>query len=801
MLTHYLKATIRHLLRHKLYAAITITGLALGIACSMLIALYVYDAFRFDRFHTHAERIYRLTQEQTSPDEQAHLPYVGPAVAPALLNEVPGIEQTVQLGITAPVMLGYNETYIVPAGTETYYATPSIFEVFSFPLIAGNAATALSDPYTIVLSESLARRLFADTDPLGQLLYFNVHGQQRQALQVTGLLEEVPSTSHLQFEALVSFATLETINRDNPAWETQWVSTYLLLKEDQAALHLERQLHDFMVSHAGATQAATRILRLQPLLDIHLYGEDLDADRAQRGDRQLVLLLLAIAVGILLMASINFMNLTTARSADRAREIGVRKSFGAARQQLMFQFLGESVLLAGIALVMGLVLVELTLPAYNTFTGKGLRIDYETVWYGLLGFAVVVGIISGAYPALFLSVFQPIDVLKGQLRVGPRSSGLRKILVVIQFSIATLLLIATGVVYQQLHYIQEKELGFEKEHVLYTVIPSGRPGGNDLFKQELLQHPKIRYVGRAVVRPLYEMKSAVPPTPTLAEVDGEMIRPAFPLRRLEVGYDFLEAFEIRLLAGRSFSEDRPTDATEAFILNETAVRALGWSSPQEALGKTLHYDEQSGRIIGVLEDFHFESLHSTILPFVLRFNKYSPMVFIKIEPGEMAETIAYIEQTWQKHTTSKEPFHHQFMDEIYAHHYTPEKKLQTILTSFALLALFITCLGVLGLTAFTVEQRKKEIGIRKVLGASPARLVAMVSKEMLRLYVLSNLLAWPLAYFAMHHWLANFAYRADPGALSFVLGSLLVGVVTFATMGYQAFRAAQANPVEALQHA
>ena len=799
MLTHYLRATIRHLLRHRLYTLITITGLAIGIACSILIALYVYDEFGFDRFHTQAERIYRLTQAYTGPGEQTHLPYVGPSVGPALQQEFPDVEQAVRFGITAPVMLGYNETYIVPAGTETYYATPNIFEVFTFPLIAGNPATALAEPYTIVLSDSLARRLFADANPLGRFLYFNVHGQERQALRVTGVLEEVPAQSHLQFACLVSFATLEAINRDNPAWDAQFVATYLLLNEEQAASSLEARLPDFMVRHAGEAQATTRRLHLQPLLGIHLQAQALDSDRAKRGDRQLVLLLLAIAVGIVLMASINFMNLATARSAYRAREIAVRKSFGAGRRQLIIQFLGESVLLAGLALLIGLVLVELALPAYNTFTEKALQMAYGEVWYGLLGFAVVVGLLSGVYPALFLSVFQPVEVLKGRLGVGASSRGLRKVLVVVQFSIAILLFIATGGVYQQLRYIEQKDLGIEKEHVLYTVIPSSRSGENDLFKQDLLQHPKIRHVGRAVVRPLYDVKTYLPTTPTLAEVDGEMIRSEAALRWLEVGYDFLEVFDMRLLAGRSFSQDRATDATEAFILNETATRALGWSSPGEALGKALHYDQQDGTIIGVVEDFHFESLHSTILPFVLRFNRFSPMVFVKIAPDDAAPTIAYLQQTWEKYSTSKEPVQYQFMDEFYDHHYASERKLQTILTSFALLAIFITCLGVLGLTAFTVERRRKEIGIRKVLGASVQHLVALVSKDFLRLFVLANLLAWPLAYYGMHHWLKNFAYQADLGVWSFVLGGLLVGVITFATIGYQALKAAQTNPVDTLR--
>lgn len=800
MLIHYLKTILRQLFRHKFFSLITITGLAIGIACTVLISLYVYDEYSFDRFHANANNIYRLTQEFKATGEQSHVPYVGPFMGPALTNEFPGIKHVAQLGITAPVMLGFNETYVVPEGSETYYATPNIFDVFTFPLLSGSPTTALSNPYSIVITESLAKRLLGNTTPVGEFLYFNVHGQKRQALQITGILEKIPANSHLQFEALVSFSTLEEMNKNNPNWNDQFISTYLLLKDDQQASSIENELHDFMAKHEGSTKALTRSLFLQALSDIYLRSTHLNSDRAIRGDLQLVLLLLGIAVGIILMASINFMNLATARSIDRAREIGVRKSFGAQRKQLMKQFLSESVLFTLLALLIALVLVEMVLPTFNTFVDKILYISYKEVWYLFIGFAVLIGLLSGIYPALFLSLFQPISILKGKLGIGTKNHGLRKVLVVSQFSIAVFLFISTGIVYQQLGYIEKKDLGFEKERVLYTVIPSGTLGGNELFKQELLEHSNISSVGRAVVRPLYNVTSDFPNTPTFAEVNGEIVKTETALRWLEVGYGFLETFEMQLLEGRTFSEERPTDATEAFILNETAIEEIGWSSPQEAIGRSFEYDGQKGTVIGVLKDFNFESLHSSILPFVVRYNRFSPMVFVKIGPENIQNTVSYVQQAWERHSTSKEPFNYQFMDEIYSQYYTSEKNLQTILFAFASLAVFITCLGVLGLTVFTVAQRKKEIGIRKVLGASSKNVVGLISRDMLVLFAIANVVAWPVAYYGMSTWLENFAYKVNPGIFAFLLGALMVGFITFLILGFQSLKAAQTNPVDTLRH-
>ncbi len=799
MLKNYLKIAFRNLFRYKTFSMINIVGLAIGMACSILIVLYVYDAYRYDRFHENADRIYRVTHEFTGQAEQRHIPYVAPSVGPALADEFPGVAQAVRLGVTAPVMLGYDETYIVPEGTETYYAAPNIFDVFTFSVASGNPAAALAEPYSIVLTETLARRFFAENDPVGKFLEFQVHGRERQALKVTGVLEDVPENSHLQFACLVSFATLEDIYRDNPAWNEQQVATYLMLNENAAPASVESQLDNFLLKLGGKALADASKLHLQPMLDIHLHSAGLDSDRAIRGNLQIIVLLLSVAVGVILIAGVNFMNLSTARAADRAREIGVRKSLGAAKIQLAVQFLGESVLLATIAMFLCLGLVELALPSYNAFTEKTLAISYAAAWPILLGFAVFIGLFSGAYPAFVLSIFQPVHALKGR-SASEKSQKMKKLLVTLQFALAILLFISVGIVYRQLDYIQNKDLGFQKSQVLQTVIPSSSKSGNDLFKHELLRHAQILEVGRAVVRPLYDMKSNFPSTPTLAEIDGEISRRETALRKLEVGYDFLEVFDMRLLAGRSFSEAFATDATEGFILNETAVRAIGWGSPEEALGKALHYDGRDGNIIGVLADFHFESLHSSILPFVLVFNRFSPMVFIKIAPEATAATIAQIEQVWEKHSTSKEPFNYQFMDAYYSSFYAAETKLQTLLTNFAILAILITCLGVLGLTLFSVEQRKKEIGVRKVLGATAASVTALLSKDFVKLALAANILAWPVAWFLMRKWLENFAYRAEITWSVFAFAGALALLIALLTVSTQAIRAASANPVVSLRH-
>ena len=802
MFQNYFKTALRNFTRQTGYTLISVFGLAIGIASSLLIVLYVLDAFSFDQFHAQGDRIYRLLHTKTEQGEQATFPSASPLAASEMEAEFPAIEEAVRMGFTAPVRLGYEGQNIVPEGSETWFATPNILSVFSFPSIAGDLDKSLAEPYSIVLTEALAKRLFGEVDPLGKVLEFHVYGRDEKPLQVTGLLKDVPANSHLQFECLVSFATLEAINpqqfQKDLTWDLQNTFAYLLLKEERAIEELQAQFPSFLERHTGTDFAADSEFELQSLADIHLHSAHIEGDRAKRGDWQLLMVLIAVAMGILLVAIINYVNLATARSAKRAQEIGVRKTLGADRQQLVIQFLIESTVLALVALGAGLVMMEMALPHFTAFTDKSIFLDYSGTWYLLLAFGLALGLLAGLYPAFYLSVFRPVDVLKGNTLLG--SSGrLRKGLVVVQFTVACLLFIATGAVWEQMEFIQQKDLGLEKEQVLQTVIPSNRSSGNEAFQQELLQHPNILHTGRATVRPLYDMQAETPSTPVLVEKEDELVQPSIALRKMEIGYGFPETFGMELLAGRTFTPTISSDASEAFLLNETAIQNIGWKNQEDALGKTLVYEGRKGNVIGVVKDFHFESLHSTILPFVMVFNKYSPMVFIKIKPDDTPNTLAYIEKTWEKHATTPDPFHYTFMSDYYENTYSQEQQLQTILCLFALLGIFIACLGVLGLTAFTVEQRLKEIGVRKILGASATSIVQLLSADFLKLILPAFALSVVLAWHFIKQWLMNFAYHIELSGWVFIGAGALVIMAVVGTVALQSLKAALGNPVESLR--
>ncbi len=798
MLHHYFKSAFRHFLRNKRHAIINVSGLAIGIASTILISLYVMDEWSFDRFHENADRIFRLTLENEELSQQSHQPYVNLSTGQQIKETIAGVEDVVQLGITAPILLGFDGQYIVPEGSETYFSQKNFFDLFSFPFVAGDPSTALETPYSIIITKSLANKLFSEKDPMNQSLAFQVHGQERQELTVTGVLNDIPNNSHIQFECLVSFKTLEDINRNNPNWAEQTFSTYLLIKNQQQKEELENQINELeyaMASHKSQQSA----LHLQALNDIHLNSSHLEGDRAIKGDKQLVFILAMIALGILLIASFNFINLTTARSTDRMKEIGVRKSFGASRSILIKQFLGESMLICFIALITALLITETFLPFYNNFVGKNLLIAYGEVWPILIGFGLMLGLLSGGYPAIYLSKLKPVKIFKGQTIAGSTKSHSRRLFVIAQFAIATTLILATTVVWKQMDFIRQKDLGFQKDQVIYTVIPSNRPTGNQQFKRELLEHTQILEVGRAVVRPLYDVNTNFPLSPTLAEVGGEMIQPNIALRKIEIGYDFIETFDMRLLAGRTFDENIASDASQAFIINETALKAIGYQSANQALNRPIKYDGKEGTIIGILEDFHFEGMHQEIMPFVMVYNRFSPMVFIKIKPTQQAATIAHLQKTWEKHSTSKEAFNYNFMDEFYENQYEAENKLGMVLSAFGVLAIFLTFLGMLGLTTFSIEKRRKELGIRKVLGASVNSLIRLLSKETLVLLFIGNLIAWPLAWNFMNRWLQNFAYHSSLGVQHFFLVFLIIALITLSIVVYITSRAASRNPMEALQ--
>ncbi len=798
MITHYLNNFLRYQFRHKFHSFITLSGLIVGIAAFLLISLFVIDELKFDNFHSKRNTIYRLTKSNNSIGDQRHLAHVWPNLGKAIANDFPLVKRSAQLGFTAPIMLGLGEKYIIPKGSETFYASAKFFEIFDFNVVRGDLRKALAEPYSLVLTSSMAEEFFGSSDAIGELLSYYVYGGERKPLTVTAIVEDVPESSHLQFNHLVSFKTLEDINKNNSGWIRQPTFTYLELNEGVDLVQLEGSLTEYSKGYSANLENSDYRLKLQSLKDIHLGSAELQDDRARTGDRQMVFILLIVALGILSMASINYINLVTARSFERAKEVGIRKSFGAARKQLIFQFLTESVLLTLMALALAILLLETVLPQYNAFVGKSLSIDYVNQWFWILGFGLILGMLAGVYPSFLLTRHNPVNVMRKNSRSGTGSQAVRRSLLFVQFAFSLILIISTGVINSQLDYIKKRDIGIVKEGIIQTVIPSNRAGGNEAFKNELLSNPLIDRVGRATVRPLYNMNSSIPNEPTMVSSHEGWLELAEPLRRIEVGFDFIETFGIELIAGRSFSAEMPTDLDQGIILNEKAIRTIGWNNASEALGNQIRYFGKEAMVIGVVKDFNFEGLRNEILPFALTYSKHSPMVFVKFKSDDLNDIVSFVQSSWEKHATTNEPFDFQFMSSLYDQYYDQEARLEKTLTGFTSLSIFITIMGLLGLISFAVRRRQKEIGIRKVLGASIANLYLLLSKDFVRLFVLAGLIVIPIVLIVMKQWLDQFAYRTDMSLAPFLIGVAILAVITLATISYHVLRSARENPARIL---
>ena len=799
MLRNYLTVAIRNLRNTKLYSFINITGLAAGMACSILILLYVQDELSFDRYHTNADRIYRIVHEMDFGNGQTRRSVITPRpMAAALAEEFPEIEHTVRF------MYGRTEMYHGERGFRQGFTSsdPGLFDIFDFPLIKGDPKTALSEPNTVVITEAIAKKYFRAEDPMGKVLTVS-HGTYRD-YKVTGILKEIPRNSHVQFDILTSIRP-----RDNDRWlpnhpTASWplVMTYILLPKGYDPAELEAKLPDFVDKYMGnhlRTKGWTLTFRLQPLTSIYLHPP-FEHDKALHGNMVYVYGFSAIACFILLIACINFMNLSTARSARRAREVGLRKTVGAHKGQLIGQFLSESLLMAVLAFVLALVLVELLLPAFSTISDKDLSMVYSSIWLAILtGILVLTGLIAGSYPAFFLSSFETVEVLKGTLRSGGRSSPLRITLVTVQFAITTTLLISTGVVYMQMDYARNKDLGVEKDNIVSVAF-----GVRDRFetiKQDWLKGPGI--LGAAASRTVpFRTSRQLPTFPVIPE--GAPAKAPIDIPTYEIDYDYLNVFGIDLIAGRNFSRERfPADTTNAFVINESAVRKFGWTSPEAAINKQVTLLDRNtntllkkGHVIGVVKDFHMQILYKEITPLVLHMSP-RPFLYlsVKVHPDRMSEALAFLDSKRKRSL-----YDYIFIDEFFENQYRADEKRGQILGGFTLLAITIACLGLFGLASFAAEQRTKEIGIRKVLGASGIGILLLLSKDFVKPVLLANLIAWPVAYYAMRDWLWNFAYRIDLGIHTFILGGLLALVIALATVSYQTLKAARANPVDALRY-
>jgi putative ABC transport system permease protein len=798
MLRSYLRIAVRNLRRHKGYSAINILGLTVGLACFLLIALYVQDEVSYDRFHTNADRIYRVTRDFVSPDGTVslHLGHAAPPFGPLLKNDFDEIEQIARL-LESNSLFTYQEN--VYNEENVFIAEPAIFKIFSIKTLQGNPEKALNDPFTVMFSAPMAKKYFGNDDPIGKTIRLD----NQYTATVTGVFEPLPAQSHFHPNFLISFATLEDSRiygkeQLKTNWSNNSFATYLLLPARYNVAKMEKAFPAFLDKHMGKDTHTWTNLYLQKLTDIHLRSQ-LDSEIEANGDIRYVYIFSAIALFILLIACINYMNLATARSAGRAKEVGLRKVVGAFRSQLIGQFLSESLVLTSIALVLACLVAILLLHPLNTFTGKAL--SFSSFTQGptigvLLVLAILTGVLAGSYPAFFLSAFEPVKVLKGKLSTASRNDSLRRVLVVIQFSISIILIVSTTVVFRQLNYMQQEKLGYKKDQMLILPVYEDSTVNYQTLKEELKSHGSVKNTGRSSREPSGRLLDSMG-----AEVmKGDSLAPTTAtIKYLSVDHDFLSTYEMKLAAGRDFSRAVTTDDTAAYILNETAVRLIGWKSPNQAIDQVFSYNGRTGKVIGVVRDFYFESLHEEIAPLVLliqpdNFTKLS----ISLEGKDVQASVAHIEKVWKKFMPNR-PFKYKFLDENFSQLYKAEEARGQLFTIMASLSIFIACLGLFGLASFTVSQRIKEIGVRKVMGASVPSIVVLLSKEFTKLVMLAFLIAIPFSWYFMHTWLQDFAYRINIGAGIFVIAGAVALCSALVTVSYQSVKAALTNPVKALR--
>jgi len=800
MFRNYFKTAYRNLVRHKGFTFINIAGLSLGLTACLLIGLFVYDELQYDRFLPEGEQVYRLYNERIEDTGNEFTPRTPPMYAPTLVQELPEVEQAVRiLDIQA-------KSLVEAAGKKIYQegglvADAPFFDIFRLSFVHGAPEQALANPSAVVLSDQLARKLFGAENPLGKELSVN-----KQHFLVSGVFK-TPEKFHLRISYILPMAAAEIPAERMKSWRWQQFHTYVKLKDGADAGSALAKFRSLVKKQIDPVTNRPHNYSpfLQPLREVYLHSASFKMDMARRGNITYVRALSIIAVFILLIACFNFVNLATAKSMQRAKEVGVRKAVGASRAQLMLQFIGETVLLTCISVVFATALTSLLLPSLNAFTGKHMTFDVfssPAMLLFLLGLTLVVGVLAGFYPALVLSGFQPVKVLKGAVvsesKVG-KIQWLRHGLIVVQFAVSIFLIISAIVVFCQVSYLHNKDLGFDKEQIMFFPMRGDNMFAQyETFKNELLQTPGITAVSIGYGFP----GDAVAGDGIIVPRNGE--QKEHPVTQLMVDFDYLKTLNVQLVAGRAFSRDFKTDADHAFMLNETAVRALGFGTPEQAIGRPLLWDTwdeknpdslKTGKVIGVVKDFHYKSLYDIVEPTVLQIYPDAYWkVAVKVRAADMARSVAHVKEVWHRFSPDY-PIEYIFMDENFTNMYQAEDKLKSLLWIFTGLAILVACLGLFGLAAYAAERRKKEIGIRKVLGADISNIVALLAKEFLLLILVSALLAFPLAWYAMHEWLQDFAYRIDIPLWGFVAAGLLAALVAFCTISYQAIRAASVNPV------
>jgi len=805
MVRNYLKLAIRNLLKYRFISFINLFGLTVGLTCCLLITTYIINELSFDRYNKNAENIYRVTRSFNNQDGvvSLHLSTVSAPFGYYLPGDFPEIKKMTRMIDFGAAPIRYGEKLINEE--NVFFADEHLFNVFTVNMLKGNPANALLEPYSVVMTEETAKKYFGNDEPLNKIIRYN----NQLNLKVTGICKPFPENAHIHPSFMVSFNTLkDTLVYGEQNLRTGWGNnsffTYLLLPEHYDANKMIARFPAFLDNHmagqyGGKQPSKFTKLGLQKLTDIHLYSHT-DYEAEPNSDIKRVYVFAAIAFFILLIACINYMNLSTARSALRAREIGIRKVIGARKKELVLQFLSESVLLTWMAIVLALVLFYFAIPWLNKMTDQQLSASILLKWQVLVPVFLapfLIGIISGIYPALFMSGFQPVKTLKGLVSAGGGNISFRKVLVVTQFSISIILIITTAIVFQQLHFMQQKSLGFNREHLVVMNYHSDLSKQYESFRNELLADANFKDVARSSRIPTGRLLDNM----GASTLSGDSLTPTTTdIKFVSVDYDFIPTYGMTIASGRNFSKEFGTD-TANFIINEKTVASLGWTA-QSAVGKDFKYGNARGHIIGVVKDFHFESMHQPIVPMIFVMLPPSQTYFnnlsVKISGNNIPAALLHLENTWKKFLPEV-PYRSVFLDEKFDALYKSEQKQGNIFTVFACIAILIACLGLFGLSAFSISQRIKEIGVRKVLGASTGSIVGLLSKDFLKLVMVAAIIAFPVAWFAMHNWLQDFAYRISMPWWIFILAGIIAAAVALATISFQAIKAALSNPVKSLR--
>ncbi|HEV8083582.1 MAG TPA: ABC transporter permease [Chitinophagaceae bacterium] len=801
MIRNYFKTAWRNIRKNKLFSFINILGLSIGIATCFVIMLYVQDELSYDRFNKNADNIVRVLFRANINGGKINESVAMPPLAEAMKRDFPQVQDATRIQDQGSSKIIYKNK--VFKADQFANVDANFFSIFTLPILKGDAKTALLQPHTVVMTQSTAKKYFGNEDPIGKTII--VTADDNRPYIVTGIVKDIPVNSHFHFDVFGSMKSNERASEDT--WMSGGFHTYLLLKPGTDIKQMETGFPAMVKKYMGpAIQQAMGLslndfitkgnslgFALQPLTDIHLNSST-TTEFEPGGNEMYVYIFGGVAIFMLIVACINFINLSTAGASKRAKEVGIRKVAGSGKFQLIGQFLSESILITFFALFIAFALVQLALPAFDNISGKHLSFDVKPV-LAFVGLGLLVGVAAGIYPAFYLSSFKPIAVLKGKLTANHKSFGLRSSLVVFQFFISVALIIATIVVYQQMKYMQNKDLGYNKEQLL-TIPNSYALGKNEqAYKQQLLQNTEIENATMSWYKPAdgnYNNALAYPQGNDNNVVNGV---------DYHVDENYIPTLGMHIVSGRNFSKDFPTDSS-AIILNETAAKALGWNNAT-AIDKTvIRQNSDKGRnfpfhVIGVVKNFNFKSLHEAISPLYMSLQPESGLIF-KIKTTDVASLLATMKKQWDGYNTG-EPFTYTFMDDLFNKTYSAEQKTGTILNIFSVLIIFVACLGLFGLATYTSEQRTKEIGIRKVLGASVMQVTQMLSTEFLKLVLIASLIAFPAAWWAMHKWLQSFAYRINISWWVFIIAGITALIIALITVSFQAIKAAVANPVKSLR--